>query len=542
MKKFVLYIFFFQLLGNIRAQNGTVAAAHPIAVDVVEKVFREGGNAYDAAVAAHFALSVVLPRAGNIGGGGFAVIHTSKGEAATLDFREIAPLSATKDMFIKNNDNQTVSSLTSKSASGVPGSVKGMWNLYLRYGSRKVSWSDLLTPAILLADTGFFITEKLSQELNSNSSNFIMQNPSGCGPFCENTSWKPGMRVVQTVLARTLEGIRDIGPNYFYSGPIALEFKKRGYFSLSDMASYRVHWREPLVGNYLGWEVITMPPPSSGGLALLQFLWGSERKANTMQEIQGAKSYHDFTELARIIYEDRARYLGDPDYMTFATDELLDSNYLNDKFSVVDPEKAGKSPDLIATKSEESMETTHFSILDKEGNAVSITTTLNASYGSKRWVSGFFMNNEMDDFSISPGVPNQFGLIGFEANAIAPGKRMLSSMTPTILVKGDEKVVLGTPGGSTIITNVFQVIRRFVKFKEPLQQAINAKKIHAQAWPNSIFLEEGSYDKKVLRQLKRKGHKIEFKTQIGRFQAVSNTESAADIFRTGDSSGRVIHY
>jgi len=285
-----------------------------------------------------------------------------------------------------------------------------------------------------------------------------------------------------------------------------------------------------------------MPPPSSGGLALLQFLWGSERKANTMQEIQGAKTYHDFTELARIIYEDRARYLGDPDYMTFATDELLDSNYLNDRFSVIKTEKAGESPDLIATKSEESMETTHFSILDKEGNAVSVTTTLNASYGSKRWVSGFFMNNEMDDFSISPGVPNQFGLIGFEVNAIAPGKRMLSSMTPTILVKGDEKVVLGTPGGSTIITNVFQVIRRFVKFKEPLQQAVNAKKIHAQAWPNIIFLEEGSYDKKVLRQLKRKGHKIEFKTQIGRFQAVSNTESAADIFRTGDSSGRVIHY
>ncbi len=278
MKKFILYIFFIQLLASLRAQNGTAAAAHPIAIDVIENIFHKGGNAYDAAVAAHFALSVVLPRAGNIGGGGFAVIHTSKGEAATLDFREIAPLSATKDMFIKNNDDQTVSSLTSKSASGVPGSVKGMWNLYLRYGSRKVSWSDLLTPAILLADTGFFITEKLSQELNSNSSNFTMQNPSGCGPFCENTSWKPGMRLVQTVLARTLEGIRDFGPNYFYSGPIALEFKKQGYFSLADMASYRVHWREPLMGNYLGWKVITMPPPSSGVWLFCNFYGGLKEK------------------------------------------------------------------------------------------------------------------------------------------------------------------------------------------------------------------------------------------------------------------------
>jgi gamma-glutamyltranspeptidase/glutathione hydrolase len=240
------------------------------------------------------------------------------------------------------------------------------------------------------------------------------------------------------------------------------------------------------------------------------------------------------------VYEDRARHLGDPDYMDMRTADLLDTSYLDKRFMSIDPKRAGKSPNLAVPLGEESSETTHFSILDKEGNSIAITTTLNASYGSRRWVSGFFMNNEMDDFSISPGVPNQFGLIGFEANSIEPGKRMLSSMTPTILVKGDQKVVLGTPGGSTIITNVFQVIRRFCRFGQTLQESVNSKKIHAQAWPEVLYLEEGSFTKKVLRKLKKKGHKIEFKKQIGRFQAVSNGKTAPDVLRTGDSAGRVI--
>lgn len=536
----ILISSYFIFVGNLLAQNASVAAAHPLAVDIVESILKKGGNAYDAAVAAHFSLAVVLPRAGNIGGGGFAVIHTSNAKAATLDYREVAPLSASKDMFVRDENNNNISSLTSKSASGVPGSVMGMWNLYLRYGSRNLSWSDLLTPAITLADTGFFITEKLSEELNYNSSYFILQNPNGCGPFCKDVIWEQGIRLVQSELAETLKGIADYGPNYFYSGPVAKKLVEQNYFTMSDMASYLIRWREPIIGEYRGWEVITMPPPSSGGVALLQLLYGSERDLNTMQELESVASYHDFTELSRIVYEDRARYLGDPDYMDMRTADLLDTSYLDKRFMNIDPKRAGKSPNLAVPLGEESSETTHFSILDKEGNSIAITTTLNASYGSKRWVSGFFMNNEMDDFSISPGVPNQFGLIGFEANSIEPGKRMLSSMTPTILVKGDQKVVLGTPGGSTIITNVFQVIRRFCRFGQTLQESVNSKKIHAQAWPEVLYLEEGSFTKKVLRKLKKKGHKIEFKKQIGRFQAVSNGKTAPDVLRTGDSAGRVI--
>lgn len=541
MKKlfFILLTYIFMSL-SINAQSASVAAAHPLAVDIVEAVLKKGGNVYDAAVAAHFTLAVVLPRAGNLGGGGFAVIHTSEGEAATLDFREIAPLSASKDMFFRyENDN---SSLTSKSASGVPGSVKGMWDLYIRYGSRNLSWSDLLTPAIMLADTGFFVTKKLSEELNYNSSDFISQNPNGCGPFCKDFIWEQGMQLVQSELAETLKGISDYGPNYFYYGPVAKQLVKQNYFTMLDMASYQIRWRKPLIGEYMGWEVITMPPPSSGGVALLQLLYGSERDLNTMQELESVASYHDFTELTRIVYEDRARHLGDPDYMNTTTADLLDISYLDKRFANIDPKRAGQSPNLAVPLGEESSETTHFSILDRDGNAVAITTTLNASYGSKRWVSGFFMNNEMDDFSISPGVPNQFGLIGFEANSIEPSKRMLSSMTPTILVKGDQKVVLGTPGGSTIITNVFHVIRRFCRFGQTLQESVNSKKVHAQAWPEVLYLEEGSFTKKILRKLKKKGHKIEFKKQIGRFQAVSNGTIAPDLLRTGDSSGRVIFY
>ena len=543
MRTFTIIVFYHLLfLGTTYAQSASVAAAHPLAVDVVESILRKGGNSFDAAIAAHFTLAVVLPRAGNLGGGGFVVIHTSNGEAATLDFRETAPASAFKNMFISDDDQTKVSSLTSKSASGIPGSVKGMWNLYLRYGSRKLSWSELLAPAILIADTGFFITEKLSEELNYNSSDFILRNPKGCGPFCKDLLWEPGMRFLQTTLAESLKGIRDFGPNYFYSGPIAKDLVRQKYFTFSDMESYRVRWREPLIGEYRGWEVITMPPPSSGGIALLQLLYGSERESNSMEEIGTAESYHDFTEISRRVYEDRAKYLGDPEYMTIGIDKLLDNIYLDKRFSNIDPDRVGFSPILKKSIDEESSETTHLSILDKEGNAVAITTTLNASYGSKRWVSGFFMNNEMDDFSIAPGVPNQFGLIGYEINQIAPGKRMLSSMTPTILIKENRKVVLGTPGGSTIITNVFHVIRMYCRFGHSLQASVNAKKIHAQAWPNVLYLEEGSYSKKVVRKLKRKGHKIEFKKQIGRFQAVSNDQSAPDILRTGDSSGRVIFY
>jgi len=509
-----------------------VATAHPIATHVAAQILEQGGNAYDAAVATHFALAVVLPRAGNLGGGGFAVVHTGGGEAASLDFRETAPQAASRETYVPSY--QTISSLRGIAASGIPGSVAGMWELYVRFGSKSLSWSELLQPAILLADTGFQITPFLANLLNSHQDAFAAV---GEGPFWPPHTWQTGERLTQHALAETLKDIALAGPKAFYQGIHAARMIEwsQGWFTPEDLGTYRAIWREPLEGTYRGHRVVSMPPPSSGGVALLQLLQASDFQP--MGKTWTTQSMHLFAELAQVAYQDRAQYLGDPAFMEVPAAALVDSAYVTGRFGQIDAQTHQHLDWPESHDRLESHETTHYSILDSEGNAISVTTTLNGLFGSGQWVDGFFMNNEMDDFATQPGVPNQFGLIGYEVNAVAPGKRMLSSMTPTILVGPDGmKTVLGTPGGSTIITNVFQVVLHHLRYGESLQEAVNHKKLHAQGLPEVLYYEEGALSTRQRKALEKRGHSLEAWKQIGRFQAVSSDAAAADGTRSGDSS------
>ena len=509
-----------------------VATAHPIATHVAAQILEQGGNAYDAAVATHFALAVVLPRAGNLGGGGFAVVHTGGGEAASLDFRETAPQAASRETYVPSY--QTISSLRGIAASGIPGSVAGMWELYVRFGSKSLSWSELLQPAILLADTGFQITPFLANLLNSHQDAFAAV---GEGPFWPPHTWQTGERLTQHALAETLKDIALAGPEAFYQGIHAARIIEwsQGWFTPEDLGTYRAIWREALEGTYRGHRVVSMPPPSSGGVALLQLLQASDFQP--MGKTWTTQSMHFFAELAQVAYQDRAQYLGDPAYMEVPAAALVDSAYVASRFRQIDAQTHQHLDWPESHDRLESHETTHYSILDSEGNAISVTTTLNGIFGSGQWVDGFFMNNEMDDFATQPGVPNQFGLIGYEVNAVAPGKRMLSSMTPTILVGPDgTKTVLGTPGGSTIITNVFQVVLHHLRYGESLQEAVNHKKLHAQGLPEVLYYEEGALSTRQRKALEKRGHSLEAWKQIGRFQAVSSDAAAADGTRSGDSS------
>jgi len=513
-----------------------VATAHPLATQVAAGILKQGGNAYDAAVAAHFALAVVLPRAGNLGGGGFAVVHTGGGEAASLDFRETAPQAASRETYLPSD--QTISSLRGIAASGIPGSVAGMWELYARFGSKSLSWPELLQPAILLADTGFQITPFLASLLNRHQEDFAT---GGEGPFWPPHAWQAGERLIQHALAETLKDIALAGPEAFYQGIHAARLVEwsQGWFTPEDLGTYRAIWRAPLEGTYRGHRVISMPPPSSGGVALLQLLQASELQP--MGKTWTTQSMHLFAELAQVAYQDRAQYLGDPAYMEVPAAALVDSAYVASRFGQIDAQTHQHLTWPETHERLESHETTHYSILDSDGNAIAVTTTLNGLFGSGQWVDGFFMNNEMDDFATQPGVPNQFGLIGYEVNAVAPGKRMLSSMTPTILVGPDgTKTVLGTPGGSTIITNVFQVVLHHLRYGESLQAAVNHKKLHAQGLPEVLYYEEGALNTRQRKALEKRGHSLEAWTQIGRLQAVSSDAAAADGTRSGDSSAWIM--
>jgi gamma-glutamyltranspeptidase / glutathione hydrolase len=522
---------------GMTAQSGAGAAtAHPIATDVAMSTLAQGGNAFDAAVATHFALAVVLPRAGNLGGGGFAMVHTAGGEALSLDFRETAPAAAFRDTYMPSHS--TRSSLRGVAASGVPGSVDGMWQLYARFGSKSLSWPELLQPAIFLADTGFAITPFLADLLNRLGPGFAAHPES---PFFHPEPWVSGERLVQKALAETLRDISMFGPDAFYQGLHAARLIEwsQGWFSPDDLGTYHAIWRNPLQYTYRGYEVFTMPPPSSGGVALLQMLQASEQANSGFGSKWNVASMHGFVEVAQVAYHDRSRYLGDPAYMTVPTELLVDSAYVASRFGHLSQGLHEPLNWEASHENLESHETTHFSIIDSQGHAVAVTTTLNGLFGSGEWVDGYFMNNEMDDFATQPGVPNQFGLIGYEVNAVAPGKRMLSSMTPTILIGPDgAKTVLGTPGGSTIITNVFQVILHHVRYGESLQEAVDHKKLHAQGLPDVLYYEEGALRPKQIKYLKARGHSLERWAQIGRFQAVSSREVAPDRTRSGDSSGQ----
>jgi gamma-glutamyltranspeptidase/glutathione hydrolase len=511
-------------------QNGMVVSAHPEASKVGLDILKKGGNAVDAAVAIQFALAVVYPDAGNIGGGGFLVYRSAKGETSTLDFREKAPAKASRDMYLDASGNAiTEKSIYGHLAAGVPGSVDGMVKAHTKYG--KLSWSEVVQPALNLAQNGFAITERQVQEFLSMQKSIKKYNP-GKNYFVKD-QWTKGELWVQKDLAKTLQLIRDNGREGFYAGEVAdlivAEMQRGGgLISKEDLKNYQSQWRDPLVGTYKDFKIITMPPPSSGGIALLQLLNSVESYPLKRYGFNSDSTIQLLVEAERRVYADRATHLGDPDFYKVPQKQLINPKYsvqrmANFSWNKASPSSDIKAGDVIA----ESEETTHFSVVDREGNAVAVTTTLNGGYGSVVFVggAGFLLNNEMDDFSVKPGTPNMFGLLGGEANAIQPGKRMLSSMTPTILEKnGKLFMVVGTPGGSTIITSVFQTILNVIEFDMGMQSAVNAKKFHHQWLPDEVLVEKGGVDSLVRLKLEEKGYKFRERKAIGRVDAILKTK------------------
>ncbi|RNI31680.1 gamma-glutamyltransferase [Rufibacter latericius] len=500
-----------------------VVSAHPEASRIGLEILRKGGNAYDAAVATGFALAVAFPVAGNIGGGGFLVYRKQDGEVGALDYREKAPKAASRDMYLDAQGNVIADASTlGHLAVGVPGAVDGMVAIHQKLGSLR--WAQVIQPAIDLARKGVVLTEREASMLNGAKESFLKANK-----FIPNvvrdTPWQKGDVLPMPELARTLERIRDKGRVGFYEGETAdllvKEMKRGGgIISHQDLKEYQSVWRPVVTGTYRGYKVISMPPPSSGGIALLQLLQMVEPFDLGKWGWQQANTVHVMTEAQRRVYADRATYLGDPDFVQVPMASLLNPAYLKNRMVTFDMGKATPSTQVGAGQlvAKESDQTTHYSIVDQWGNAASITTTLNGGYGSKVVVegAGFILNNEMDDFSAKPGVPNMFGLIGGEANAIAPGKRMLSSMTPTILEKdGKLFMVVGTPGGSTIITSVFQAILNVVDHGMSMQQAVAAPRFHHQWLPDRIEPEPAAISSQVRESLQKKGHTLQNRSNYG---------------------------
>jgi len=526
---------FFSDRVGVVGRNGMVATAHPEASQVGLDILKAGGNAVDAAVAVQFALSVVYPYAGNIGGGGFMMYRDQSGQSYTVDYREKAPAKATKDMYLDSLGNVRAGLSTSGHlASGVPGSVDGMAEAHKRFG--KLSWAQVLQPAINLAQNGFPLSQRDALGLNRIKPELQRINP-GKTYFLKTTlptdtvTWQKGDIMVQADLAKTLQRIQAQGRAGFYEGETArllVEEMKRGngIISEEDLKNYHAVWREPIKAKYKEYNVITMPPTSSGGVALVQLMRLTEQYPLRRWGWNKDSTVQVMIEAERRVYADRAKFLGDPDFVKVPVAQLTSPDYLKTRWTDFSFAKATDSKDVKGgtIPSYESTETTHFSIVDGAGNAVSITTTLNGGFGSRVVVGGggFFMNNEMDDFSVKPGVPNMFGLIGNQANAIAPGKRMLSSMTPTILEKnGNLFMVVGTPGGSTIITSVYQTILNVVEHGMTMQQAVNALKFHHQWLPDKTTFENGAFSEPTIKTLQGRGFILEKLTNtLGRMDCV----------------------
>lgn len=528
--------------------HGMVVSAHPIASRVGKEILQRGGNAVDAAVAVQFTLAVVFPAAGNIGGGGFMMLRMADGNYAALDYREKAPGKAKTGMFL-DKSGQVVPNLSTEGhlASGVPGSVDGMVEAHAKYGS--LPWKDLLQPAIDLALKGFTLTQREAGWMNDFRGDFEKHN-TVAPKFLYKPVWKAGDTIRWTDLGHTLERIRDNGRAGFYEGKTADDIvaemqRGKGLISKEDLANYKSTWRTPLTADYKNYKVISMPPSSSGGVCLIQLLKSVEPYPMKDLGFNSAKYVHLMVEAERRVYADRSKFLGDPDFYKVPLNEMIDGNYNKGRMSSFNEQKATPSsevrPGTIAGY--ESEETTHFSIVDPSGNAVAVTTTINGWFGNYVVVagSGFFLNNEMDDFSSKPGVPNMFGVLGGEANKIEPNKRMLSAMTPTILEKdGKLHMVLGSPGGSTIITSVFQVILNVTEFGMGMQEAVNAKRVHSQWQPDIIAPEYKAISKDDSLTLVKMGHKFNSRRSIGRVDAIlirdnGELEGGADNTRGDDA-------
>ena len=529
----ILLVFFqFQLLASweaVNSNNGMVSSSDKYATQVGIDILRKGGNAIDAAIAVGFTLAVTYPRAGNIGGGGFMMIRAPEDKIYALDYREKAPKSASKDMFLNENDEIIENaSLTGYLASGVPGTVCGFYEAHKRFGT--LSWSELLEPAIKLAENGFIIDKNTAHSLE-NIYDVFLKFPAALKIFTKNgKKYNVGDKLIQSDLANTLKVIRDKGWSGFYTGEtailIAKDMKKNnGLISVEDLINYKCVWRDPIGFNYRNYTIYSMPPPSSGGIILAEILNTLEYYNVSDLGVNNSELIHVWAEIEKQAYADRAEYLGDSDFIGIPQEKLLSKKYAYTLFQNVNPFRSTSSSEIgnLKIQINESAETTHFSIVDKLGYAVSNTYTLNGSYGSGVVIegTGILMNNEMDDFSIKSGNANLYGLIGSEANEIVSGKRMLSSMTPTIVTQNDSIfMILGSPGGATIITSVAQVISNVIDHNMNIRKAIESPRFHHQWLPDEIKYEKNGFSLDILNNLKNKGHKLNPVENIGDIQAI----------------------
>ena len=516
------------------AQHGMVVAQEPLATDVGVSVLKAGGNAIDAAVAVGFALAVTHPVAGNIGGGGFILVRLATGEVHFLDFREAAPQRAARNMYLGPDGNPTKDSLIGWRASGVPGSVKGFEVASRKWGSKK--WDTLLAPAIALARDGFVVDKTFALELADERSG-LTKDPESRRVFLrDGNPYKEGETFKQPDLGSTLERIGQGGSKEFYEGETARKLARAmdthgGLISLGDLKSYRVIERTPLEGDYHGYHITTAPPPSGGGVGILQMLGLLTGTDYASDGPDSPKAVHYMAEAMRRFYADRSEYLGDPDYYDVPVHELLSSAYVAERRKSIAPDRATPSTEVepgrihaqaAKASQSESSETTHFNVVDAQGNAVAVTYTLNGGFGSGVTVPGlgFLLNNEMDDFAAKPGAPNMFGLIGGEANSIQPGKRPLSSMNPTIVTRGGKLfMIVGAPGGSRITTGVMQVMLDVLDFGMNPQDAVDLPRFHNQWKPDTLYLQKG-FNEGSKQALERMGYKTQATERVARVEAI----------------------
>lgn len=536
----------------VRGKNGMVVSASSIASEIGCEILKKGGNAVDAAVAVGFALAVTYPSAGNLGGGGFFVIYFPDGKSTTIDFREKAPLATNQNIFL-DKDGNYIKELSQQgmTSSGVPGSPAGLLYALNKYGT--LSLAEIIQPAIELAKNGFKLEYRAVNSINSHNKTFNKYSSSKKIFTVNGEKLPEDYLFVQKDLAKTLELIKSNGKDGFYKGETADLIVKQsesmnGYITHKDLEEYNPVERIPIIGNYKGYDIISMPPPSSGGIALIEALNILEN-LNIKEDDWGSSDYiNKLVQTLKYVYADRSKFLGDEDFYSVPKEELISKKYA---------ETISKNITDIAISSNEilpgiygdfeSKETTHYSIMDKNGMSVSATVTINSSYGNKIVVegAGFLMNNEMDDFSAKPGEPNQFGLLGNEANSIQPGKRMLSAMTPTIILKNKNPyMIIGSPGGSTIITVVLQVVLNVIDFKMNIQEAINAPRIHHQWYPDRIDYEKYALVKDVIEALKQKGQIIGEESLLGRAEGIIYDFKSKTFWGASDSRayGKAVGY
>ncbi|WNC68261.1 gamma-glutamyltransferase [Thalassotalea nanhaiensis] len=546
-----IVIAFNLVIANAIAEPNTQAAvAMPdsYSADIAIDILKSGGNAVDAAIAAQFVLAVTLPEAGNVGGGGFMTVYKD-GQADFLDYREVAPQKAHRDMYLDEHGNVIENqSLYGILSSAVPGTVDGMWQAHKKYGSKP--WQELVAPAISLAEQGFVVHPKLEENIQWRINSFNEEGVNvNFGKYF--ASAKTGVVFKQPELAVTLKRISKSGRDGFYKGDTATIISKfmqehGGIIGMSDLAEYKAIWRTPIQQQWREYQVITAPPPSSGGIAILQWLkmYDMVKPDTTTLQHNSAQYMHLLAEIGKRVFADRAEYIGDPDFVSVAQAQLINERYITSRAKGISA-NAISVTESIEPGLKESEDTTHFSIVDQWGNAVSNTTTINYTFGSGVIVegAGFILNDEMDDFSVKPGVANVYGAIGGQANEIQPNKRMVSSMTPTILLKDNKvKLVTGSPGGTTIITSVYQSILNVVEFDMNAEQAVNTPRFHHQLWPENEIRHYSGIDKRTLDSLQKLGYNFQ-QSKFGDVQLISRKDGVLDAASEENGRGKsiVIH-